>query len=205
MKDNDYLLPAVAALILACLFPAYWLIEIISHWSSMEAALWSNMTSFGLVDVLFLFIGMLCVYIYLSIRTLLVDRFNYQGLNVILYIMVAANILFFAGVLGLDLLASILNDSVVLRHKDTLLGMGIFLTFGGLALFGLLDIIIGIFLLRCPVELPNLLKAFAIITLVQGILGLTVLLYFAVILIYPISLIVLSIYLLSKPETIEVV
>jgi hypothetical protein len=67
------------------------------------------------------------------------------------------------------------------------------------------DLLIGIFLLANATELQSLLKAFAVLSIIQGVLGITVILAALLIFIFPITLIILALLFLRKPESIEIV
>lgn len=89
------------------------------------------------------------------------------------------------------------------REAMELIATGV--TFACLIAFGVIDIVIGVILLTKGNELPSTLKVLAVISIIQGILELSVILFFLVIITFPIYMIILAIYFLRKPETLEVV
>ncbi len=76
---------------------------------------------------------------------------------------------------------------------------------GSIIIIGIVDLLIGILLLMKLNEAPTLLKIFAIMSVMQGVVGMTV--FFAGILIFiiPVTFIVLAMFFLRKPESIEIV
>ncbi|RBP49606.1 hypothetical protein [Arenicella xantha] len=204
MQNNDYILPGVAAIALAILYPLYWIGELTGSALSISAAAWENMLMLTFSDVLFLAIGLLVIYVYLSVKTILNDQLNFKRIDLLLLIMVGVNAIFI-GTLSLDLAAAILPDAIVMQNKDLLLAVGFSLTVGVILVCGLLDVVIGLVLLANASKLPTLVKIFAVMTLIQGVFEVTVVFSPASIVIFPVSLIVLAAFFLTKPESIEVV
>ena len=204
MQNRDYLFPGIAALVLAVLFPLYWLNEI--AWGSFgdPAALIANITSLSFSDAVFLAIELLSIYIYFSFRKILNDQLNFKNIDLLLMLIVGVHFIFLA-TLGLDITAAILPEQRALHYEDTFISISMVTTIGTLILFGLLDILISAVLLKNSENLPTLLKIFALVTLIQGVLTISIIFSFASLLSYPVSLIILSVYFLRKPESIEVV
>jgi len=97
------------------------------------------------------------------------------------------------------------SESSLAQNRETFLSIGTSVGVGGLFLFGVVDLLIGIFLLANATELPSLLKAFAVLSIIQGVLGITVILAALLIFIFPVTLIILALLFLRKPESIEIV
>ena len=76
---------------------------------------------------------------------------------------------------------------------------------GAIVILGIIDLLIGILLLAKSTELPTLLKIFAIMSVIQGVIGMTVFLSVTLIFIFPITMIILAMFFLRKPESIEIV
>jgi hypothetical protein len=202
MQNNDYLFPGVAAIFLAMLVPLYWLGMATSVTDS--DILWQDMMSLGLSDIVFAAIPLLTSYVYLKLKTILNERWNVSQIDLLIFIMVAINILWVSTLL-LDVTSALSSESSLAQNRETFLSIGTSVGVGGLFLFGVVDLLIGIFLLTNATELPSLLKAFAVLSIIQGVLGITVILAALLIFIFPVTLIILALLFLRKPESIEIV
>ena len=202
MHNNDYLYPGVAAIALAILVPVYWLGMAPTVGDS--DILWQDMMSLGLSDVLFAAIPLLNIYIYLNLKTLLNERWNFSHIDSLVLIMVAINILWVSTML-FDVANALSAESTAIQNRETFLAIASSVGVGAVFLFGVVDLLIGIFLLAKASGLPTLLKVFAILSVIQGVLGITVILAAALIFIFPVTLIILAMFFLHKPESIEIV
>ena len=202
MHNNDYLYPGVAAIALAILVPVYWLGMAPTVGDS--DILWPDMMSLGLSDVLFAAIPLLNIYIYLNLKTLLNERWNFSHIDSLVLIMVAINILWVSTLL-FDVANALSAESTAIQNRETFLAIASSVGVGAVFLFGVVDLLIGIFLLAKASGLPTLLKVFAILSVIQGVLGITVILAAALIFIFPVTLIILAMFFLHKPESIEIV
>lgn len=202
MHNNDYLYPGVAAIALAILVPVYWLGMAPTVGDS--DILWQDMMSLGLSDVLFAAIPLLNIYIYLNLKTLLNERWNFSHIDSLVLIMVAINILWVSTLL-FDVANALSAESTAIQNRETFLAIASSVGVGAVFLFGVVDLLIGIFLLAKASGLPTLLKVFAILSVIQGVLGITVILAAALIFIFPVTLIILAMFFLHKPESIEIV
>ncbi len=204
MQNNDYLFPSIAAIVLAVIFPIYWLNEFSFSTSSMDAALMENLSTLDFSDAVFLIIGLLSIYVYISLRKILNDQLNFKSIDLLLMLIVGAHVIHIA-TLGLDLTAITMSYEELQDSRNVFIGVGVATLVGGSVLFGLLDILIGAVLLKNSDKLPTLLKIFALITLIQGVVGVSVIFSFITLLSFPVSLIILAVYFLRKPDTLEVV
>ena len=201
MQNNDYLFPGVAAIFLAMLVPLYWLGMATSVTDS--DILWQDMMSLGLSDMVFLAILLLINYVYLKLKTILNERWNISKINLFILIGVAINT-FWMSTLLLDVISAFSSESALAQNRETFLSIGLSVTIGVVFWFGVVDLLIGIFLLENSTELPSLLKTYAVLSIVKGVLGITVIVAPVLIFIFPLSLIVLALLFLRKPESIEI-
>ena len=109
------------------------------------------------------------------------------------------------GTLFLDVASTVLPDNIVTQNKDAFLKINLSVSIGAIVILGIIDLLIGILLLAKSTELPTLLKIFAIMSVIQGVIGMTVFLSVTLIFIFPITMIILAIFFLRKPESIEIV
>jgi hypothetical protein len=202
MQNRDYLLPGVAAIFVAVISPIYWLGMAASVGDS--DILWQDMMSLGFSDILFASILLLTIYIYLNLKNILNEQLNFNHIDLLVWIYAAINILWVSTLL-LDVASAVLPENIVSQNKDTFFKIGLSVSIGAIVILGIIDFLIGILLLAKSTELPTLLKIFAIMSVIQGVLGITVVFAATLIFIFPITLVILAIFFLRKPESLEIV
>jgi hypothetical protein len=202
MQNRDYLLPGVAAIFVAVISPIYWLGMAASVGDS--DILWQDMMSLGFSDILFASILLLTIYIYLNLKNILNEQLNFNHIDLLVLIMVAINTLWL-GTLFLDIASAVLPENIVTQNKDAFLKINLSVGIGAIVILGIIDLLIGILLLAKSTELPTLLKIFAIMSVIQGVIGMTVFLSVTLIFIFPITMIILAMFFLRKPESLELV
>ena len=202
MQNKDYLLPGVAAIFVAVISPIYWLG--MSQWVGDSYVLGQDMMSLGFPDILFAAILLLTIYIYLNLKNILNEQLNFNHIDLLVLIMVAINILWMS-TLFLDIASAVLSENIVTQNEGTFLNIGLSMGIGAIVILGIIDLLIGILLLAKSTELPTLLKIFAIMSVIQGVLGITVVFAATLIFIFPITMIILAMFFLRKPESLELV
>ena len=201
MQNKDYLLPGVAAIFVAVISPIYW----IGMSSPMgDFALGQDMLSLGFPDILFASILLLTIYIYLNLKNVLNEQLNFNHIDLLVWIYAAINI-FWMSTLFLDIASAVLPENIVTQNEGTFLNIGLSMSIGAIVILGIIDLLIGILLLTKSTELPSLLKIFAIMSVIQGVLGITVVFAATLIFIFPITMIILAMFFLRKPESLEIV
>ena len=202
MQNKDYLLPGVAAIFVAVISPIYWLGMAASVGDS--DVLWQDMMSLGFSDILFASILLLTIYIYLNLKNILNEQLNFNHIDLLVWIYAAINILWVSTLL-LDVASAVLPENIVSQNEGTFLNIGLSIGVGAIVILGIIDLFIGILLLAKSTELPTLLKIFAIMSVIQGVLGITVVFAATLIFIFPITMIILAMFFLRKPESLEIV
>ena len=202
MQNRDYLLPGVAAIFVAVISPIYWLGMAASVGDS--DVLWQDMMSLGFSDILFASILLLTIYIYLNLKNILNEQLNFNHIDLLVWIYAAINILW-VSTLFLDVASAVLPENIVSQNEGTFLNIGLSIGVGAIVMLGIIDLLIGILLLAKSTELPTLLKIFAIMSVIQGVLGITVVFAATLIFIFPITMIILAMFFLRKPESLELV
>ena len=202
MQNKDYLLPGVAAIFVAVISPIYWLGMAASVGDS--DVLWQDMMSLGFSDILFASILLLTIYIYLNLKNILNEQLNFNHIDLLVWIYAAINILWVSTLL-LDVASAVLPENIVSQNEGTFLNIGLSIGIGAIVILGIIDLLIGILLLAKSTELPTLLKIFAIMSVIQGVLGITVVFAATLIFIFPITMIILAMFFLRKPESLEIV
>ncbi|WP_189398590.1 hypothetical protein [Arenicella chitinivorans] len=204
MQDYDYLWPGIAAALLAFLFPVYWLSEFLSGIDGLSQSVSHNIQTLSLSDAIFVVLALLTIYVYLSLRRILNDQLNFKKVDILIYLMIAVNIIFLSTIF-FDIWTSIASDHSFRVVEPTLVTLAIAIGVGSLIVAGILDILLAIILLRSSTELPLIWRVFAVLTLVQGVFELSVIFHFVVIIVFPASLMVLAAAFLRKPESVELV
>ena len=202
MQNKDYFLPGVAAIFVAVISPIYW-IGMSSSVGDYDI-LWQDMMSLGFSDILFASILLLTIYIYLNLKNILNEQLNFNHIDLLVLIMVAINILWMS-TLFIDIASAVLSENIVTQNKDAFLMINLSVSIGAIVILGIIDLLIGILLLAKSTELPTLLKIFAIMSVIQGVLGITVVFAATLIFIFPITMIILAMFFLRKPESLEIV
>lgn len=196
MKSNDYLWPGIASVLVAVGMPFYWLVLA----GTADLSDYTHRLPQGpeLSDLVFIALGGLMIYIYLSLRKILHDHYNYHGADLAISLLIAACAIFHVGTLLLDYLGGqFMPESFALAAGL----MWVFFT----VLFGVMDIVLAIMLLKDRAQLSDLLFAFALINLVLGLFELTIVFSFTVLVLYPLTLLVLAVAFLRRPREIEFV
>ncbi len=194
MKDNNYLLPGIAAIFVAILFPMAWFYEILSSLSGDYEIVFQ----FDISSIIFLVIGLATVFIYYSFMKLLHDHHNYRSADFALISMIIFNVIYYLGFFLLD---------VISPWSNTLIGItaSTWAFFASIIIFGAIDVFISLTILMNYKDLPSQFKIFAIINLVLGILELTLFLSPVALILFPVVAIQMALIFLKKPEMIEIV
>lgn len=202
-SEKSYLPAGIAALIFSVLFPSYWL------WF-MSSGLYLDFgaqppSRLGLDYFIWLILGLLTLYVYLCLKSALMERHTYSKLTWPIYLAIGSTAFVYGGPalveLGLVMLSGAMSDS----SMKALLGVITAMFFGGMVIQGVVDILISITLLWDSQDLPDALRIFAIVTLISGVFGVTVIAGIATLITVPISMLVLAFYFLRHPQAIEVV
>lgn len=205
MNDNRYIFPALSAVALAILFPLYWIGQTLLMSNSDGEALYNDVISLNPSDILFVIISALMIYVYISLKRFLNDRHVFSSANIPLMLMIISVAIYSIGSLGMDAFMHFYGDQLHLPwHKGTIAGQTVGLIVSTIV-FGALDIVLGVILFTRAREFSAVLSAFAVITIIQGCLEITVVFSPATFVIYPIALILLAILFLRQPETLDVV
>ena len=202
MENKDYLLPGIAALLLAVIHPFYWLG--VGPLIGDNSMLWQDIIYIGFNDFLFALIILLNIYIYLSLKNILNEQLNFNHIDLLVMILITIYAIWLS-TLFLDLSSAVLPDSLITQNKGIFLNIYVVVGIGAIIAIGLVDLLIGVLLLMKLKEAPTLLKIFAVTSLIQGIAGMTIFLAGILIFVVPITLVILAMFFLRKPESIEIV
>ena len=205
MNNSDYTLPAIAAIALAILFPIYWVTAILSGMFDSDINFYHSTIGFSWLDLLFVFVGLLTIYVYLCLKRILNDQYGFSGVNLPLNILIACNSIYFFGLAALDLVMDVFGTGLGLSVHKFVLNANISIGVGSMPVFGIANILMGVLLLRNADIDSSILKMFAIVVIIQGIFEITIVFSPALIAIAPIMWIVLALLFMQKPDVLEVI
>jgi uncharacterized membrane protein len=205
MNNSDYTLPGIAAIALAILFPLYWVIVISSGMLDSRISFYQSTIGFAWSDLLFVFVGLLTVYVYLCLKRLLNQQYGFSGVNLPLNILIACSAIYFFALAALDLVMDVFGDGLGLSVHKFVINANITISVGSLLVYGIADILMGVLLLKNSDNDSSILKTLAIVAIIQGIIEITIIFSPALIAIWPLMLVVLAILFMHKPDQLEVI
>ena len=198
MNTSTYMATGIAAIVLALLFPVYWLFGLADI--SLEAMRADFMTLNGW-DLLFVVIGALEIIVYVVLARFFHDQLGGALASILLMMMAVMVATFHATVvfdvfLGLGLGASI---------AETIVNIGIVVSVVSLILYTFTALTLAIVLLTRFAELPALIRVFSIGLLLSCIFQLTVFLAVINIFLFPLLMLLLAAHFLRGEHPVEVV
>lgn len=205
MNNNEYFWPAMGAIGLAIITPIYWVYVMVVGGFNFYEGFSANVMSLDASDAAYLILGVLEIYVYLSLKRILHDRFNYSGINVLLYILIGTSVIFYLGLFCIDLIIALAGNSIAANTQALMVQASLIISMGCILTYGALFLLAGILLMRISEQLPNLLRTFAIVLLICGIFQITFIFGFIVIFLFPVALLILAAYFLQNPEMVEIV
>lgn len=201
--NRDHTLPGYTAIALALLFPVYWVAALGFSEQSFVEAFRADVMSVGARDVLFVLIGAMEIYIYLSLRKVLLDRLQGNTPAVLLLLMAIIVGIFHATVLFDVVLA--LAPNLAESSREQLIAASAIVAIAGLFAYAVVAFILSVALLVSKAESTGLLKVFAVLLMVCCVLQLTIVLGIVNVVLFPVVLLVLAVYFLRGGHEVEVV
>lgn len=189
-----------AAILLAVLFPIYWL-YVLTIGVSGEAGIWGDFQTLNGWDALFVLIGALEIFVYLVLRKYLSHHLNAGLLSALLWVMIGL-VAIFHGFVVVDIA---LATGLFNAYEDALIASAMAGSLTVLFLFALVSLIFAIALLTQFSSLPTLIKVFSIGLIVVALMQLTVILGVVNIVLFPILMLLLAIQFLRGEQSVEVV
>lgn len=205
MTDNKFIAPAVAALLLAVLFPAYWATQFFNVATTDGMALYHDLSGLNPSDIVFLVVGILTMYVYWCFKHFLNERHEFSGANIPILLIIIATGVFTFGTLAMDTFMQFFGDELQLPWHYGAIDGNAALLLVTLIIFGLLDIVIGVVLFTKAREFSSLIKIFAVVILIQGICELSIVFGIVSIVSFSVASILLSVIFLRQPDVLEVI
>lgn len=202
---NDNVGPGIAAIAIAILYPLYWLLEITVGTIDLSMDRYMEELGWNYLDWMFLALGCLIIYLAFSLRRILLERHNFDGIDIPIFIIIAASIMFYFGLALTEIVLIFFGDELSFDLQEILATIGVLTFFAYGILAGVAEVLMGALLMRRSDELPEILRTFGLVTLILGICDLTIILGFATLVLYPLSLFILAVYFLQKPRELELV
>lgn len=204
MMNREFLIPGIVALVLAALFPLYWLSGLFSMTgASMLEVYKADVTSLTAMDMLFVLIGVMEIYLYLRLRQVLQDQL--QGAFAAgMALALAVGVGLFTATVLFDV-AIVLAPGMTEGTRSSLILTAGVVSIGLTVLVGLIGLVLAIALLVRPNEGAILLKLFAVILMICSLLSITIILSPLVAVLYPLALVLLAGLFLRGGGEVEVV
>ncbi len=159
-------------------------------WKEMATSKEMNPT----LEVFWLLGAAASMFLLLALKRLLNERHAYGSVDPFIWASVIWHGIFFGGSLVLELIPAT-NDFGILAIFHVV----------GFVVFGAIDIIIAIKLLRADRKFPSLIKTIAVVNLIIGICEVSVILAFLLIPLVAVWFVLFAILFFSKPKEIEFV
>lgn len=204
MLNRDYTAPGIAAVVLAILFPVYWISAFNLGDQSFLDAYRADVLSLTLSDLLFVVIGALEIYLYLSLRRAFAARLNGSLVSVLLIMLAVVVAVFHLTVIA-DVIYAVAGSTMSQAAVNSLLILSGVIALGALVVYAILGFILAIALLLPATAAPVVIKLFAILLLLYCIFQLTIVLAMVNVFLFPFVVLTLAVFFLRDDHVVEVV
>lgn len=202
MKRPDAL-PGYIAITLAVLFPAYWIPTLSFDAATFTEAYRADVMRLSAMDLLFVLIGAMEIYVYLSLRRIFLEQIHGSLPALLLLLMAIVVSIFHATVLFDVVLAS--GPALAESTQEGLVWASAVVMIAGLFVYSVIGLVLSTVLLLRRAELPGLLKLFAVLLIVACLMQLTVVLGLFNVVLFPVILLILAVYFIRGGHEVEVV
>jgi len=200
MEGNRYRLAGWLSIVTALLFPAIFVTGIVQQVVAGRALGYHGPT-LGPSEGLGLVLAGISVYVLIVFRRFLNERYEFGGLNTLITLSIIWNIVFQVMGLGIDGLMMLAWPVARTAYLVISLGfLGIFML-----TIGVIDILIGVRLMQARRPFSELLRVFAVISIVSGVLEVSVVLSPLALLLVPVNAVMLGIILLREKDEADFV
>jgi len=200
MHENRFSTAGWVSIVAAVIFPLAFIIEGI-HEAVLEYGDIDIPVGIGPADFLFLLYAALSIFVYKTLKSLMFESYSFREIGAIINITIFWHIVFFVGSFLIELLLG-----TAWPQNDA--GLPLILVVYwvvGTAVFGIIDLIIGIIILRQRRRFRTPVRVFAWLSIVLGFFEATVILSPLALLLVPASLIALAFVFLQRVEDLEFV
>jgi hypothetical protein len=200
MNENNYSMAGWLAIAGAIIFPVIFIVGIAQDIIGQQVFGYQG-PKLGPGDLLSLVFTGIAVYVIIMFRRLLHERYQFHDLDVLITIVIIWNILF--QVVGLLLKAIVLIAWPISEVVMIVMFLSFFAV--GMISAGIIDIVFAVKLFRKIDIFSGPIKALAYLTMVSGILTVTVILTPLALLLAPVSMVLYGVIFLRSPEDVEFV
>lgn len=199
MNERTWTLAGIACFAYAALLPVAFLV------SGFEGAVleagYGDRVTLMMGDFLFLGLCGLTVFILLSLKGMLFERYSFRGLDPVIYATIAWSIVNYFGSFLLVVGFAIAAPSATELAQAVIAGFWALC----IVVYGVLDAVMGGILLFQQHRLGVWLTIFGGLTLVGGLLGMSFILAFFCLVLIPVGSLVLAVEFLRPVDSIEIV
>ena len=200
MSDNRFVVAGWASIAAAGLMPTAFIVAGFEQ-AAFDLGVTKRAVGLGAADFLLLFFGAVTIYVLIELKRMLFERYSYRGLDVIIALAVAWSVVNYGGSFALQAFFSIDAPSAFVSAEVATTVFWIVC----IGVFGIIDAILGIMLLLQGRRFGIPLLVFAVFSLAMGLCGVTVILSFFSLLLFPAAYIALGVAFLRPEERLEFV
>lgn len=200
MSENRFQVAGWAAITAAGLMPAAFIVAGIEQ-AAFDLGVTKRAVGLGVADFLLLIYGAVSVYVLVQLRRMLYDRYSFRGLDVIVAVAIAWTVVNYGGSFALQSFFTIFAPTATVSAEVATTVFWIVC----IGVFGIIDAILGIMLLLQGRRFGIPLLVFASLSLAMGLCGVTVVLSFFSLLLFPAAYIALGVAFLRPEERLEFV
>lgn len=200
MSEKRFLFAGWAAIAAAGLMPVAFIVAGIEQ-AAFDLGVTTRAVGLGVADFLLLVFGAVTIYVLIELKRMLFERYSFRGLDVIIALEIAWTVVNYGGSFALQSFFSIAGTTTTAAAEVATTIFWIIC----IGVFGILDAILGIMLLIQGRRFGVPLLVFAAFSLAMGLCGVTVILSFFTLLLFPVAYISLGVAFLRPEERLEFV
>ena len=200
MNENRFSLAGWLSVVAAVLFPLAFIIEGITDMATQCGDVdipWG----LGPADALFLLYAALAIYLLMEFKRLMFEYYSFREIGTVINISIFWHIAFYGGSFILETLFTTVWPQNDLAAPLFLLVFWIV----GIAVAGIIDIVMGVILLRHRSRFSTPVNVFAVLIIITGFFEGTVILSFMALLLVPATYVAMAFIFLRRPEEVEFV
>lgn len=200
MSDNRFLFAGWAAIAAAGLMPTAFIVAGIEQ-AAFDVGVTKRAVGLGVSDFLLLIFGAIAAYVLIELKRMLFERYSYRGLDVIIALSIAWTVVNYGGSFALQAFFTFVAPTSIVSAEVVTTIFWIVC----IGVFGILDAVLGIMLLLQGRRFGLPLLLFAVFSVAMRLCGVTVILSFFSLLLFPVANFSLGVAFLRSEERLEFV
>jgi hypothetical protein len=200
MSENRFVVAGWASIAAAGLMPAAFIVAGIEQ-AAFDLGVTRRAVGLGASDFLLLVFGAVTIYVLFELKRMLYERYSFRGLDPIIMVAIAWSVVNYGGSFALQTFYSIVAPAASVSAEVATTVFWIVC----IGVFGIIDAILGIMLLIQGRRFGIPLLVFAAFSLAMGLCGVTVVLSFFYLFLFPVAYISLGVAFLRPEEHLEFV